>query len=443
VLWERPLLDVINVQNGLLNVETGELSPHSPDHLSSVQLPIKYDPAAKCPAIEEFVRQVFPADAFNLAWEMPAWLMLPDTSIQKSMLLLGAGGNGKSTWLALILAFLGSANTSSVSLHRLEADRFAVSRLYGKLANICPDLPSEHLAGTSVFKAITGGDPLTGEYKFKDSFDFVAFSRLVFSANTLPQSKDSSQGFFDRWLVIPFERSFRGTSAEIPRKVLDARLSAPAELSGLLNKALDALARMTRQNGLSQPASVRKASLDFQATTDPLPVWLDLHTVETPNALVVKKDLRFAFNEHLRGQALSPMTETGFAIAFARHRPHIRSKQRKVNGKVQRCYIGIGFRSQLPANSQGSQGSQGYPSINQSRGRGAKSRTEGRKEWRAEQDRANPVNPVKPVKDAVASESPPEACGHLHMTPDRWVHRDGSAYCPQCDRFMGRVGGGE
>jgi hypothetical protein len=33
------------------------------------------------------------------------------------------------------------------------------SRLVGKLANICPDRPSHHLQGTSVFKAVVGGDP--------------------------------------------------------------------------------------------------------------------------------------------------------------------------------------------------------------------------------------------------------------------------------------------
>ena len=58
--------------------------------------------------------------------------------------------------LRLLIAFLGKGNTSGLSLHKLEADKFAASRLYGKLANICPDLPSEHLAGTSMFKADHG-----------------------------------------------------------------------------------------------------------------------------------------------------------------------------------------------------------------------------------------------------------------------------------------------
>jgi putative DNA primase/helicase len=182
-LWERPRLDILNVKNGLLRVVDRVLLPHSPDHLSPVQLPVDYDPKADCPAIKKFVSEVFPADAVDLAWEILGWLMVPNTSIQKAVLLMGEGANGKSTWLSLLIAFIGKTNTSSVSLHKLESDRFAAARLIGKFANICPDLPSEHLAGTSVFKAITGGDSMPGEYKFKDSFDFVPYARLVFSAN--------------------------------------------------------------------------------------------------------------------------------------------------------------------------------------------------------------------------------------------------------------------
>jgi putative DNA primase/helicase len=40
------------------------------------------------------------------------------------------------------------------------------------------------------------------EYKFKDSFEFVPYSRLVFSANHLPKSQDASPAFFRRWHAV-------------------------------------------------------------------------------------------------------------------------------------------------------------------------------------------------------------------------------------------------
>ncbi|MDP8952298.1 MAG: bifunctional DNA primase/polymerase, partial [Actinomycetota bacterium] len=95
-LWERPPVSRINVLNGILDAETRQLSEHAPDFLSPVQLPVRFDPDVTCPAWEKFVAETFPEDAQDLAFEIPAWLMTPDTSIQKAILLLGEGANGKS-----------------------------------------------------------------------------------------------------------------------------------------------------------------------------------------------------------------------------------------------------------------------------------------------------------------------------------------------------------
>src|SRR5581483_11001589 len=150
--------------------------------------------------IDKFVLSTFPSDAVVIAYEIPAWLVTPDTSIQKAILLLGDGANGKSTYLCLVIAFIGRRNCSAVSLHKLEADRFSIARLVGRLANICPDLPGTDLTSTSIFKAITGGDELQGERKFADAFEFTPFARLLFSANHPPRSSDASSAFFRRWL---------------------------------------------------------------------------------------------------------------------------------------------------------------------------------------------------------------------------------------------------
>src|SRR5258708_14791752 len=160
--------------------------------------------------------------------------------MQRERILVGEGAKGKSKYLRAGVAFLGKSNAAAVSLHKLENDRFAAARLIGRLANICPDLPSTDLTSTSVFKAITGGDALMAEYKFKNSFEFIPYSRLVFSANHPPKSQDASPAFFRRWLVVPFERTFvDGAPDMIPSGMLDAMLSAPAELSGVLNKTLE------------------------------------------------------------------------------------------------------------------------------------------------------------------------------------------------------------
>jgi hypothetical protein len=57
--------DILNLQNGLLNIETGEFTEHSPDYLSLVQIPISFDTKAKCPNILKFLGQVLHPKMFS------------------------------------------------------------------------------------------------------------------------------------------------------------------------------------------------------------------------------------------------------------------------------------------------------------------------------------------------------------------------------------------
>jgi putative DNA primase/helicase len=342
-LPDRPRLDLINVENGMVRVADGVLLPHKPEYLSVVQLPVKYDPAATCPNIDRFVESTFPPDTHDLAWEVPGVLMTPMTWMQKAILLIGEGGNGKSAWLSLLVRFLGKRNTSALSLHKLEADRFSVPRLIGKLANICADLPSAHLEGTSIFKALTDGkDFVSAEYKHVDSFDILPFARLVFSANYPPRSSDSTPAFFRRWVVIPFDHTF-GPDEMIPRDILDAQLQSPDELSGMLNKAIEGLCRVNKQRYFSETPSTQEALRDFRSTTDPLAVWLDKYTIDEPESFVSKQVLRDSYSAAIKRDDRPSMSEKAFSQAIGRLRPKVDSKQRTVDRKVQWCFIGLGM----------------------------------------------------------------------------------------------------
>jgi putative DNA primase/helicase len=431
-LPDRPPIDLINVQNGMVFIQDGTVLPHDPRFLSAVQVPVKFDPVATCPNIESFVRTSFPPDAYNLAWEIAGVLMVPMTWLQKVILLLGGGGNGKSTYLALVVRFLGRHNVATIPLHRLEVDKFSVSRLVGKLANICADLPSEHLAGTSTFKALTGGDILPAEYKFKDSFDLDPFARLVFSANHPPRSADSSSAFFRRWTVIPFDRSFDDTAEEIPRDILDARLQAPEELSGLLNKALDGLRRVQQQRRFSEPESVKAAWRDFHAITDPLAVWLDRYTIDDSDAVVIKHVLRVAYNAAVERDGRPAMTAKAFGQAIYKLRPNIDEKQRMIGHKLQWCYVGIGLVSNS-ADSHDSRDSRDSPLIPTTQRTREDDADMGIGEWGISAEnpnRDNPVNPVNPVN--------PTDCLHEYQEqqdPDRpgWL----KTTCPHCGKVLG------
>src|SRR5208337_5330064 len=109
---------------------------------------------------------------------------------QKAFLLYGEGSNEKSVFLALLESFVGKANTSTESLHKLEHDKYRTAKLYGKLVNICSDIPDSKMHKTKIFKKLTSGlDLIDGENKYQDPFVFKNTAKLVFSANSLPEVK--------------------------------------------------------------------------------------------------------------------------------------------------------------------------------------------------------------------------------------------------------------
>ncbi len=352
-LWEVPPFDRINVLNGILDLNrylaTGDpkhiiLLPHAPEHLSPIQLPVAYDPCARCLAWERQVEATFPDDAWDLAWEILGWLMAPLTSIQRAILCLGEGGTGKSTFLAAVKSFLGRRNVSAKTLHRLESNRFSVAGLFGKLANICADLPSQDLSGTAMFKSLTGGDEITGEHKFLSEFSFTPFARLIFSANRPPKSNDPSEAFFERWVVVPFDKKYRGEKGEISRQKLDALLAQPEELSGVLNKALAALPKVLEQ-GFTVSPSMKEAHRIFREGTDPVLVWIQTNVVDSPLAVIGKQDVLAAYNRTAISKGRPVETDKAFTQALKRWNHLLAEGQRTWKDKPKTpCWLGIGLR---------------------------------------------------------------------------------------------------
>ena len=192
-----------------------------------------------------------------------------------------------------------------------------------------------------MFKALTGGDRVTAERKFKPPLAFVSYARLLFSANHLPRSSDASYAYYRRWLLVPFLRTF-GRSEQIPREVLDARLAAPSELSGVLSKALNALKSIRARPGLLESKSIRKAGSEFIRLTDPIAVWLKESTVRQSNRVVAKSALLAAYNRTARKENRPPSTKTAFGLAVKRAMPEIVAAQRELDGK--RCWVWLGLK---------------------------------------------------------------------------------------------------
>lgn len=272
-----PQPDVINVRNGMLDWRTGRLRDHDPDDHSTVQLGAAWVPGATCPVVDAWLREVLPPDLLEpsgdspgFMWEVLGYLCYSGNPLHKALLLLGAGRNGKGTFLRLVTSLLGTANVSAVPLHSLVDNRFRVAELEGRLANIAGDIDATWLDSTALFKAITGGDSVTAERKYGAPFDFSPFAVPVYSANAVWGTPDTSMGYMSRWVVLPFPNSFQG----VEDRGLDAKLSSQSELEGVLVKAVEGLRVVLSAGNFSEPESVAEAFGRFRDESDPVSAFM-------------------------------------------------------------------------------------------------------------------------------------------------------------------------
>lgn len=258
----------INMLNGLYKLDTGELEPHTPNYISIRQLPVNYDPNARCEKIGKFLSEVMDDKYIQTTLEFIGYAMIPDTRIQQSVMVYGPGRGGKSVLLSLIESFIGGCNCSRQSLHRLENDKYSVAELYGKLVNIFPDLASTTLYDSNMFKQLTGNEKtIPAERKYIPQFRFRNTARLIFSANDLPPAPNGNYAFWRRWILIKMDRVFDGKNED--KKLID-KLSTPEELSGLFNKAADALKTLLQNDEFSYDHSVDEVARMYLMASEPV-----------------------------------------------------------------------------------------------------------------------------------------------------------------------------
>jgi P4 family phage/plasmid primase-like protien len=301
---------ILNVQNGILDLRTRELLPHGPKYHSTVQLQVKYDPLATCPAIMKFLQEVLYKEDIPAIQELLGYVLWRDYPAAKAWMLVGTGANGKSTFIALLKTLLGIENVSSRGLIDLEKNRFATADLYGKLANLYADLEDVALKSTGKFKMLTGRDPVTAEFKFRNSFPFLNIAKMVFSCNKIPEAVDDTDAFFRRWVIITFPNQFLGNRED--RNLL-AKLTTPEELSGLLNFALEGLKRL-QSNGwhFSNPKTTTEIRREYIRKSSPVQAFLMDCTKLDVDGLVSRAQLFSQFSAYCHTHQLPVPSSDSF-----------------------------------------------------------------------------------------------------------------------------------
>jgi len=333
----------IPLLNGVYDIESGELIPSSPEFYFTYCLPIEYDEKADCPKIKKFLKEVLVEEDIPPLLEFIGYSCIPEQKFHKALMLVGDGANGKSTLIELVRSFLGKGNTSSVSLQSLLENRFAISSLYGKLANLYADLPDETLRRTGIFKMIAGGDTISAEKKFKPSFEFNPTCKLIFSANKIPKTFDDTSAFFRRWIILNFPNKFEGNDRD--PNIID-KITESSEMSGFFNLVIEHLKNLLKRGDFSHSKSTEEVREDYIRKSDPVSAFVidytnDGRLHEDTYAFVTKDELYAEFVKYCKKIKLPAVDKGVFTKNLKYAIPSIQEERRTVNGVRVRCWKGI------------------------------------------------------------------------------------------------------
>ncbi|MDC8457835.1 phage/plasmid primase, P4 family [Marinobacter sp. DS40M6] len=244
----RPNPTILTFKNGCINLDGWDMGlvdttllPHNRKYKSTSMLDYNFDPDAKCPVFDNFLDQIFEGDQerVRLLLMFLGYLLVTDYRFQKILMMVGKSRSGKGTIANNIIpALVGRESFAATTLSNLAGDHGLAALMYAKVAVIGD---AHHGVKDRIGRAkevmlnISGNDFVSVNPKNKDEITIRLPSRLVISANEQPRFADGMDALANRYLILPFNKSFAGR--EDPR--LAQKLMT--EMPGIFNRALEGL----------------------------------------------------------------------------------------------------------------------------------------------------------------------------------------------------------
>lgn len=274
----------IAFRNGTLDLARMRLMPHFSAPFITNYLDYDYDPKATCPQWKHTLDIIFHKDreVIESFREMVGSFLLHGEGWQqdKLFILLGNGANGKSLCTRVIKHVLTDNNCSAQPFAQISS-RFGLAPIYDKFLNISSE-NEQVIKDSAVFKALTSGDDISIEFKYRDAYRAVPYVKLICATNHMPTFCDHSDGMIRRLHIFDFDIRFVDIKENRPlapnEYPVDRGLlkKLKAERAGILNWALIGTQRLLQnKKEFSMPDAVKRHNNQFALEANPVKYFFD------------------------------------------------------------------------------------------------------------------------------------------------------------------------
>lgn len=271
--------DLIAVNNGIFDYRTKELLDFSPEYVFTAKSRVNYVPNAPNPhytmhdGLDWDVESWFATlsddvEIVKLLWEVVGAILRPHVRWDKMVCLYSQKGmNGKGTLCELMKQLCGGGSYAAIPISGFGDDNLLVQLITATAVITDENATTDFTRNAEKLKSVITGDSIAINRKYKESITFKPSAVVVQSINALPRTADTTDSMYRRFLIIPFDKTFRG----VERKYIKSDYLHRAEvLEYVMWKVLN-----TDYYVFSEPAACEKMLDEYKNFNDPVRQFVD------------------------------------------------------------------------------------------------------------------------------------------------------------------------
>ena len=312
---------VLNTPDGIVDLRTGEMRPHSSECMCTMITKVAPDPEMEKPLFDKFLHQLTGGDQEYADYlQMVAGMSAVGKVYEEGLVIShGPGANGKSTFFGVWQQVLGSYATT-ISAEILMARRngqevIGMAEVRGKRLVISSETEEGAKLSVSVMKRLTSRDPISARALYHDPITFIPTHTLVMHTNFLPSLKSLDNGTRRRIAVAPFTMALKPDEVikDFGDKLL--REEGPAILRWMIEGAVKFY-----KAGLAipKPDAVERATTAYIETEDWFSAFIEECCVIDENASVMSGHLYARYAAYSKATGEYVRTNKVFAAELER-----------------------------------------------------------------------------------------------------------------------------
>ncbi len=345
---------LLNVENGTIDLHTGELRPHNPSDFITQLAPVRYpqtDDEAQCPLWMNCLQTWHRGDQQTIDYlqRLAGMCLTGDISSRKFPIFHGGGKNGKSVFLVdVLMTMMGDyackAPRTLLKQTQYDGHPTDVAGLANKRLVVASETEVNMKLDVALVKEMTGDTVLRARFMRGDFFDFLPTHKTVLMTQNLPVIEEKADAIWDRVHKVAWP-------VRIPPNMQDTRLDKKLkdQWPGILKWAVEGCLKWQKDGDLLPTDSIRMQTEQYRSEQDPLRQFIENECVTGEHLSVSVTDMLGVFQSWARNELGDSTLGSISARDFSRlvtDAGFVKKNVRMHGDKVVKCWYGIGLRNE-------------------------------------------------------------------------------------------------